>query len=170
MVPTLKIVRLMLVICLLAHGTYSRPVGSTPLSREEVQEIEKAIIEKIGFKSYGGQLFCVYNLLGSARASGHEAIIVYTIGATGEFTKSDDGSVSERSGGISPVVLKLTNGKVISAECPRLGAYYAPDIRRLFPRRYHSTIFSRKSQEELQEKLCQKVASSLDLPLNKVRL
>jgi hypothetical protein len=168
MVPPLKIVRLMLVICLLAFGIYSRPVGSTPLSQEEIQEIEKAIIEKIGFKSYGGQLFCVYNLLGSARASG--TIIVYTIAATGEFTKSDDGSVLERSGGISPVVLKLTNGKVISAECPGLGDNYAPDIRRLFPRRYHSTIFSRKSQEELQEKLRQQVASSLNLPLNKVQL
>ena len=155
-------------LCLACFAAYKCEAKSAALSTADKQAIERAITDKIGFKSYGGDLFCVYTVLGSRTASNNE-IVVYTIGATSEFTKSDLIAM-ERSGSVCPVVLKLKEGVVISAESPGDGGHYAPDIRRLFPRRYHSDIFSGNKQPQLAEELRQKVASKLNLPLKQVRL
>jgi hypothetical protein len=161
-------IRLLALIFVLCFAAYTCEAKSVALSTADKQAIERAISEKIGFKSYGGDLFCVYTVLGSRTASNGE-IAVYTIGATSEFTKSDQTAI-ERSGSVCPVVLRLKEGVVTSAERPGDGGQYAPDIRRLFPRRYHSVIFSGNKQPLLAEELRQKVASTYNLPLKQVHL
>lgn len=112
---------------------------SSILSSQELAAIEKGIIDKIGFKSYGGELYCVYTILGHDECSTGTKV-VYMLAETGEFVESG-GTIREKSGALCPVVIKLRDQKLVSSETPRDGGYFGDDVRRLFPSHLLPDVF-----------------------------
>lgn len=163
-----KRISLVACLCLLSVSSVKADVPLI-LSPEEKSALECGIIDKIGFKSYGGRVFCVYSLLGNDQTR-NGTKIVYALAETNEFLKSGD-NMMDKSGCISPIVLKLQGGKVVSAEVPGDGACYVGDIKRLLPARLHKQALSNgKEYSKLLEQMRQKVAQQLKMSPTKVKM
>lgn len=108
-------------------------------NRADEAFIKRYLEENIGIAAFGGKVFCAYDVLGEKR----EGIIIneYLWALCLEYYLKDE-NLKEGSGISLPVALAIEEqGQIVSHRIPRDGSYYGPDIREIFPKKYHVKIF-----------------------------
>jgi hypothetical protein len=104
-----------------------------PDSPDILAPVENALMENIGQTSFGGKVFCSYDVLGSeARSDGMD---VYVWALCGEYYL-DNGVLTLGTGSSMPVAIHMQKAgrvyEVVSCEIPSDGMDYMPSIQRIF--------------------------------------
>jgi hypothetical protein len=104
--------------------------------------IKNYLEENVGIATFGGKVFCAYEVLGEEKKG--TTINEYLWVLCREYYLEND-NLKEGSGISLPVALIIQEGesgyKVINHKIPRDGNYYGTDIREIFPEEYHAKIF-----------------------------
>jgi hypothetical protein len=117
---------LVLILALLA--------ACTPASPDILAPVENALVEDIGQASFGGKVFCSYDVLGSeARADSAD---MYVWALCGEYYVDND-MLTLGTASSLPVAFHMQKAgsayEVIGFEIPSDGMDYMPSIQRIFP-------------------------------------
>lgn len=173
--PMLKV--FLVLACIVFAGFYLllgksllQPQNHLEVSADDNALLEQGVIDLIGFKSYGGKLYCTYSILGQAMDS-DQSRIFYLLATTGEFLVANK-VATEKSGSLVPVVLGIRNGRISKAAKPRDGGYYADDVKKLFPPQLHAVALQQIGDDGLRimELLRIKVAHDLNISTTQVKL
>ncbi len=105
-----------------------------PASPDYLAPVESYLIENIGEASFGGKVFCAYDVLGADLRSGSADVFVWALCA--EYFL-DNGALTMGTACSLPVALHMeeVDGlfQVTSYEIPGNGTDYSPSIQRIFP-------------------------------------
>ena len=109
-------------------------VACTPASSDYLAPVESYLVENIGQASFGGKVFCAYDVLeADVRADGTD---VYVWALCGEYYL-DNGVLTLGTAGSLPVALHMqeSGGQyvVTGHAVPGDGTEYWPGIQRIFP-------------------------------------
>ena len=104
-----------------------------PDSPDILAPVENALMENIGQTSFGGKVFCSYDVLGTeAWADGMD---VYVWALCGEYYL-DNGVLTLGTASSLPVAIHMQKAgrvyEVVSCEIPSDGTDYMPSIQRIF--------------------------------------
>jgi len=109
----------------------------TPYNSDPLAPVEAYLVENIGEASFGGEVFCSYDVLDmGVRFNGAD---VYTWAFCAEYYL-EDGTLTMGTASSLPVAIYMENdqnkGFIITGYAiPRDGTEYGPSIREIFPSR-----------------------------------
>ena len=99
--------------------------------------VEEYLVENIGIASFGGQVFCAYEVLDTKKL-GNDKIDVYVWTLCQEYYLAD-GSLDKGTGSSLPVALHLQKAdgeyRLLGYEVPKDGMKYGPSIQAIFPQK-----------------------------------
>ena len=109
-------------------------VACTHPASDFLAPVESMLVEMVGQASFGGKVFCAYDVLGSEVSD--ETADVYVWALCGEYYL-DQGALTLGTASSLPVALHMqkSNGeyRLTGHEVPGDGTAYMPSIRRIFP-------------------------------------